>query len=227
MILDHTEPNYVKKRNSLTNGNKFNGAYYYSREIVKNIIPHVKTDRNWVTVRLADTQIPEHSIVFIHNNRNPNYYEFLREYKDLILVCGLERTVENMQYFGKAIYLPLSIDVEYVKRFRVEEKTKEMAFAGRMIKISKMYHAPVPKECDILTNMPQNRLLRAMADYKKVYCTGRTALQAKVLGCEIGVHDPNFPDPRIWKVIDNRDAAKMLQDILNEIDGVNDDYTNK
>ena len=222
MILDHTEPNYVKKRNSLTGGNKFNGAYYYSREIVKNIIPHVKTDRNWVTVRLADIPIPEHSIVFIHNNRNPNYYEFLREYKDLILVCGLERTVENMQYFGKAIYLPLSIDVEYVKRFRVEEKTKEMAFAGRLIKISKMYHAPVPKECDILTNMSQHRLLQAMADYKKVYCTGRTALQAKVLGCEIGVHDPNFPDPRIWKVIDNRDAAKMLQDILNEIDGVNE-----
>ena len=220
MILDHTEPNYVKKRNSLVEGNKFNGAYYYSREIVKNIIPHVKTDRNWVTVRLADIPIPDHSIVFIHNNRNPNYYEFLREYKDLILVCGLERTVENMQYFGKAIYLPLSIDVEYVKRFRVEEKTKEMAFAGRLIKISKMYHAPVPKECDILTNMSQHRLLQAMADYKKVYCTGRTALQAKVLGCEIGVHDPNFPDPRIWKVIDNRDAAKMLQDILNEIDGV-------
>ena len=220
MILDHTESNYVKKRNSLVNGNKFNGAYYYSREIVKNIIPNVKTDRNWVTVRLADTPIPDHSIVFIHNNRNPNYYEFLRKYKDLILVCGLERTVENMQYFGKAIYLPLSIDVEYVKRFRVEEKTKEMAFAGRLIKISKMYHAPVPKECDILTNMSQHRLLQAMADYKKVYCTGRTALQAKVLGCEIGVHDPNFPDPRIWKVIDNRDAAKMLQDILNEIDEV-------
>lgn len=220
MILDHTEPNYVKKRNSLVEGNKFNGAYYYSREIVKSIIPHVKTDRNWVTVRLADIPIPDHSIVFIHNNRNPNYYEFLRDYKDLILVCGLERTVDNMQYFGKAIYLPLSIDVEYVKRFRVEEKTKEMAFAGRLIKISKMYHAPVPKECDILTNMSQHRLLQAMADYKKVYCTGRTALQAKVLGCEIGAHDPNFPDPRIWKVIDNRDAAKMLQDILNEIDGV-------
>ena len=220
MILDHTEPNYVKKRNSLTGGNKFNGAYYYSREIVKNIIPHVKTDRNWVTVRLDDIPIPEHSIVFIHNNRNPNYYEFLRNYKDLILVCGLERTVDNMQYFGKPIYLPLSIDVEYVKRFRVEEKTKEMAFAGRLIKISKMYHAPVPKECDILTNMSQHRLLQAMADYKKVYCTGRTALQAKVLGCEIGVHDSNFPDPRIWKVIDNRDAAKMLQNMLNEIDGV-------
>lgn len=221
MIVDHTNPDYVKKRNSLTGGNKFNGAYYYSREIVKNIIPHVKTDRNWVTIRLSDTPIPDHSIVFIHNNRNPNYYEFLRKYKDLILVCGLEKTVENMQFFGKAIYLSLSIDVAYVKRFRVEEKTKEMAFAGRMIKISKMYHAPVPKECDILTNMPQNKLLKAMADYKKVYCTGRTALQAKVLGCEIGVHDPNFRDPHIWKVIDNRDAAKMLQYEIDKIDGGN------
>lgn len=219
MIIDHTHPDYANKRNSLTGGNKYNGAYYYSREIVKNIIPHVKTDRNWVTIRLSDTPIPDHSIVFIHNNRNPNYYEFLRKYKDLILVCGLEKTVENMQFFGKAIYLPLSIDVAYVKRFSVKEKTKEMAFAGRMIKISKMYHAPVPKECDILTNMPQNKLLKAMAEYKKVYCTGRTALQAKVLGCEIGVHDPNFRDPRIWKVIDNRDAAKMLQYELDKIDG--------
>ena len=219
MIVDHTNPDYVKKRNSLTGGNKFNGAYYYSKEIVKNIIPHVKTDRNWVTVRLADIPIPDHSIVFIHNNRNPNYYEFLREYKDLILVCGLEKTVENMQFFGKAIYLPLSIDVAYVKKFRVEEKTKEMAFAGRLIKISKMYHAPVPKECDILSNMPQTRLLKEMAKYKTIYATGRTAIQAKILGCEIRAHDPNFPDPRVWRIVDNKDAAKMLQYELDKIDG--------
>ena len=219
MIIDHLHPRYVEARKHI-GYDKYNGAYYYSREIVRNIIPNVKTDRNWVTVHISGTKIPDHSIVFIHNNRNPNIYEDFYNYNDLILVCGLEKTVENMQFFGKAIYLPISIDVPYVKRFRVKEKTKEMAFAGRMIKISKMYHAPVPKECDILTNMPQHRLLRAMADYKKVFCTGRTALQAKVLGCEIGVHDPNFPDPRIWKVIDNRDAAKMLQNKLDEIDGV-------
>lgn len=220
MIIDHTNPIYAKKRNSLVDGNKYNGAYYYSREIVKNIIPNVKTDRNWVTVRLREQPIPDHSIVFIHNNRNPNYYEFLRQYKDLILVCGLEKTVENMQYFGKAIYLPLSVDVKSVERYKVKEKTKEMAFAGRLIKISKMYHAPVPKECDILTNMPQNKLLKVMADYKKVYCTGRTAIQAKILECEIGIHDRNFPDARIWKVLDNKDAAKILQSKLNEIDGI-------
>ncbi|MBR5795287.1 MAG: hypothetical protein IKY26_04030 [Erysipelotrichaceae bacterium] len=221
MIIDHTNPIYAKKRNSLTGGNKYNGAYYYSREIVKNIIPNVKTDRNWVTVRLREQPIPDHSIVFIHNNRNPNYYEFLSQYKDLILVCGLEKTVDNMQYFGKAIYLPLSVDVKSVERYKVKEKTKEMAFAGRLIKISKMYHAPVPKECDILTNMPQYKLLKAMADYRKVYCTGRTAIQAKILECEIGIHDRNFPDARIWKVLDNKDAAKILQTKLNEIDKEN------
>lgn len=219
MIIDHTHPLYVQKRKGLENGNQYNGAYYYSREIVKNIIPLVKTDRNWVTIRLSDRPIPDHSIVFIHNNRNPNYYEFLRQYNDLILVCGLEKTVENMRFFGKAIYLPLSVDVNYVKKFRVKEKTKDMAFAGRIIKISKMYHAPVPKECDILTNMPEYRLLQEMAKYKKVYCTGRTAIQAKILGCEIGIHDPNFPDARIWKIIDNKEAAKTLQQLLNNIDG--------
>lgn len=219
MIIDHTHPDYQAVRKRMRNGDQYNGAYYYSIDIVKNIIPRVKTDRNWVTIRLHDQPIPDHSIVFIHNNRNPNYYEYLKRYHDLILVCGLEKTMENMQFFGKAIYLPLSVNVKYVKRFRVKEKDKEMAFAGRMIKISKMYHAPVPKECDILTNMPQYRLLGEMAHYKKVYCTGRTAIQAKILGCEIGIHDPNFPDSRIWKVIDCEDAAFELQTLIDKIDG--------
>ena len=218
MIIDHTHPDYKAVRNRMRNGDQYNGAYYYSIEIVKNIIPNVKTDRNWVTIRLHDQPIPDHSIVFIHNNRNPNYYEYLQRYNDLILVCGLERTVENMRFYGKAIYLPLSVNVNQVKRYRVKEKTNDMAFAGRMIKISQMYHAPVPKECDILSNMPQYKLLREMAKYRKVYCTGRTAIQAKILDCEIGVHDPNFPDPRMWKVLDNKDAAKILQRKLNEID---------
>lgn len=218
MIIDHNHPDYKAVRNRMRNGDQYNGAYYYSIEIVKNIIPNVETDRNWVTIRLHDQPIPDHSIVFIHNNRNPNYYEYLQRYNDLILVCGLERTVENMRFYGKAIYLPLSVNVNQVKRYRVKEKTKALAFAGRMIKISEMYHAPIPKECDILTNMPQYKLLREMAKYQKIYCTGRTAIQAKILECEIGVHDPNFPDPRIWQVLDNKDAAKILQRKLNEID---------
>lgn len=50
---------------------------------------------------------PDHSIIFIHNNKNPNYYSYLQNYKDCILVCGLPKTVENLSYFG------IEIDKKY------------------------------------------------------------------------------------------------------------------
>lgn len=221
MILDHTEPNYARKRNSLGNG-KYNGAYYYSKEIVKNIIPNVKTDRNWITVRLSDCKDhPDHAIVFIHNNRNPNYYRYLKEYKDVVLVCGLQSTANNMRFYSdKVIYLPLSVDVEAVKRYRVKNKTKEVAYAGRLIKLNYANNR-VPSGVDILSGMPQSKLLKEMAKYKKIYTSGRTAIQAKILGCEVLPHETNFPDPSVWKILDNKDAAKILQHKLNLIDGVN------
>ena len=222
MIIDHTHPLYAAKLRTLGE-DKYNGAYYYSKEIVKNIIPNVKTDRNWVTIRIANYKDhPDHSIVFIHNNRNPNYYEYLRNYKDCILVCGLPSTRDNVSFFGKAIYLPLSVDVEQVKKYRVKEKTKEAAFAGRKVKLA-YATTQMPKDVDILAGMSQSKLLREMAKYKKIYATGRTAIQAKILGCEIGVMDVRFRDPSVWKVVDNLEAAKMLQKMLNEIDGLNND----
>lgn len=220
MIIDHTNPIYAKKRNSMSKDGKYNGAYYYSKEIVKNIIPNVKTDRNWITIRLPEmTHHPDHSIIFIHNNRNPNYYSYLRDYKDCILVCGLLNTAENLRFFGKAIYLPLSIDVKSVEKYRVKNKTKEIAYAGRRLKL--MYqNNRVPVTVDVLSGMPQSQLLREMAKYKTVYASGRTAMQAKVLGCKVLPHETNFPDSRVWKVIDNLEAAKMLQSMVDRIDGV-------
>lgn len=217
MIIDHNHPDYKAKWKTLGE-DKYNGAYYYSKEIVKNIIPNVKTDRNWVTIRLANNKDhPDHSIVFIHNNRNPNYYEYLRNYKDCILVCGLPSTAENVGFFGKAIYLPLSVDVKAVEKYRVKNKTKESAYAGRSVKLN-YATSSLPKDIDILCNMPQSQLLREMAKYKKIYATGRTAIQAKILGCEVESHDVRFRDASIWKVLDNKDAAKMLQEMLDEID---------
>ena len=218
MIIDHTHPLYVKKRNNMTQDGKYNGAYYYSKEIVKNIIPNVKTDRNWITIRLPEmTEHPDHSIIFIHNNRNPNYYSYLRDYKDCILVCGLPHTAENLRFFGKSIYLPLSIDVEMVKKYRVKNKTKEIAYAGRKLKLNYTNNR-VPKDTPVLSGMSQSQLLREMAKYKKIYASGRTAMQAKVLGCEVLPHETNFPDSRFWKVVDNSEAAKMLQKLIDEID---------
>ena len=220
MIIDHTHPLYVKKHRMLKNGNQYNGAYYYSKEIVKNIIPNVKTDRNWITIRLPEMTVhPDHAIIFIHNNRNPNYYSYLKEYKDCILVCGLPQTAENLRFYGKTIYLPLSVDVESMKKYRVKNKTKEIAYAGRAIKLNYMNNR-VPKATPVLSNLPQSQLLREMAKYKKIYASGRTAIQAKILGCEVLPHETNFPDSRFWKVIDNKEAAEILQDKLNIIDGV-------
>lgn len=218
MIIDHTHPLYAKKHSSMSSDGKYNGAYYYSKEIVKNIIPNIKTDRNWITIRLPEMKDhPDHSIIFIHNNRNPNYYTYLKDYKDCILVCGLPKTAENMRFYGKAIYLPLSVDVESVKKYQVKNKTKEIAYAGRKLKLSYTNNR-VPKGVDVLSGMTQSKLLREMAKYKKIYASGRTAIQAKVLGCEVLPHETNFPDSRFWKVFDNFEAAKMLQKLIDEID---------
>ena len=215
MIIEHNHPLYKAKRNKQGYG-KYNGAYYYSKDICKYIIPEIKTDRTWVTVRIEDAlENLDHSIVFIHNNRNPNLYEYLRKYEDVICVCSTKHSLENMQFFGNPVYLPLSVNVNSVKRYR-REKTKEYAFAGRRLKMTNR----IPVDADILTDMSQTALIKEMAKYKKIYAVGRTAIQAKILGCEIGVYDSLYPDPNYWKVVDCKDAAIMLQTILNKIDGV-------
>lgn len=218
MIIDHNHPLYKAKRNAMSHDGKYNGAYYYSKEIVKNIIPRVKTDRNWITIRLPEMTVhPDHSIIFIHNNKNPNYYSYLRNYHDCILVCSLKSTAENLRFFGKTIVLPLSVDVKQVEKYRVKEKTMTKAYAGRKQKLS-YFNNRVPKGVDILSGMPQSQLLQKMAKYKTIYASGRTAIQAKILGCEVLPHEANFPDSSVWKVLDNRDSAKMLQKMLDEID---------
>lgn len=214
MIYDHTSKVYRAKW-KLSGDDKFNGAYYYSLEIVANIIPEVKTDRNWVTIN-APSQCEDHSIVFIHNNIDPSLYDWMSIYDDLILVCGVESTCEKVKHLGTPIYLPLSIDVAEVEEHKVDKKTKKVAFVGR--KMKRTFN--LPDGIDYLEGMPRELLLDEMAKYKKVFAVGRCALEAKVLGCEILSYDDRFPDPSVWKVLDNKEAAKILQSKLDEIDGV-------
>ena len=214
MIIDHTHALYQQKWARI-GVNRFNGAYYYSREIVKNIIPAVETDRNWMTINIPGLGV-DHSIVFVHNNLHPENYDWLRQFRDLIIVCGVPETVEKMAHLGKAIYLPLSVDVEDVLQYKVDEKTKDVAFAGRSAKRAGI---ELPENVDILEGMPREYLLRYMAQYKTVYAVGRTAIEAKVLGCRLKAYDPRFPKTSLWKVLDNKQAAKKLQKMLDEIDG--------
>ena len=195
---------------------RYNGAFYYSREIVNNIIPNVKTDRNWVTIRVGDLAT-DHSIIFIHNNLYPGRYEFLKNYKDLILVCGVPETCEKVKHFGTPLYLPLSIDVGYVEQFKVfPEEQRGACFVGRWSKTN--YEGVIlPDHMDYICNKKRRQLLHEMARYKYVYAVGRTAIEAKILGCEVLPYDPRYPDPSVWKIIDNHDAAIMLQEKLDAL----------
>ena len=212
MILDHNHRQYRTMRN-VAGPNKHNGAYYYSIEIVRNIIPKVKTDRNWVTVKAGENAF-DHCIYFIHNNILIDRYEFLKSYDDVILVCGVPETVEKVSHIGKAIYLPLSIDVAEVEQYR-RKQYKDVAYVGRY---SKRNGLPL-WNVDCLENMNRKKLLECMAEYRQVYAVGRCAVEAKCLGCEVLPFDPRYPDPELWQVLDNRDAAKILQDELDKIDG--------
>ncbi len=216
MIIDHTHPAYIRKWQN-AGLNQFNGAYYYSQEIVENIIPNIETSRNWITVNVKGVGC-DHAIVFIHNNKNPSNYEWLHYYgyKDLVLVCGIPETVEKVAHLGKAIYLPISVDVDYVKQFRVEEKTKGTAFVGRPAKRKGL---TLPDDIDYLEGLPREELLRTMAEYKTVYAVGRCAIEAKILGCKLKAYDPRFPKVSRWKILDNKDAVSMLQEELDRIDG--------
>lgn len=203
----------MHKRRRLGSG-KYNGAYYYSIEICDNIIPLVDTDRNWVTINIPGACL-DHSIVFIHNNLNPERYSWLKNYDDLILVCGVPETCGKVANLGTPIYLPLSIDIEYVKQFATK-KTKDKAYVGRKNK-KHMDGVHLPSDIDFLEGLKREELLPKMAEYKEVYAVGRTALEAVVLGCEVLPYDERFPDPSIWQPIDNREASELLQSHLRAL----------
>lgn len=215
MIISHMHPKYRRKRENMAGG-KYNGAFYYSREIVKNIIPNVETDRNWITINIKGCGA-DHAIVFIHNNLHPENYEWMKKYKDLVLICGVPDTCRKVQHLGKPIYLPISIDMEYIKQFQIpkKDKTKDAAFAGRK---SKKRGLELPKGIDYLEDLPRERLLPRMAEYRTIYAVGRTAIEARALGCIVKPYDPRYPDPELWQVLDNRETAHMLQIHLNMLD---------
>ena len=216
MIFSHLSPEYkeyCKKFGIVPD----NGAYYYSREIMKNIIPKIKTRRNWVLVNVPDCCY-DNSIVFIHNNKNPEHYEWLKDYQDLILVCSNIKTLKYMiKLFPKfhCILIPLSIDTKYVKRFKVKEKTEDKAYYGRLEKCPEK----ILKNENIIKiygkNRPKN--LREVAKFKTVYSIGRCQLEAKCLGCKVISHTGEY-DNIYWDLLDNADVVPELQRLINEID---------
>lgn len=219
MIYSHELPAWQKIWNRETlhrRLNKHNGGYYYSKEILENIIPLVDTDRNWITI-CCEPYGMNHCIVFVHDNLHPEFYDWLRQYKDLILVCNWPEICEQVKHLGKVIYLPVSIDVGYVKQF-LTPKTEDVAYVGRSLKLQEIDDYELPDGIDWLCDMPREELLSKMAQYKKIYAIDRVAQEAKVLGCKVLPYIKRFPDPDRYQVLDNRDAARILQEELDKME---------
>ena len=206
MIIDHNHPEYKR----LSGNVHYNGAYYYSIEIVKNIIPEIDTDRNWMTLNIPYVGL-DHSIVFIHNNLEFGQYEWLERLSDLVLVCSQPKTCQAMEKYGQVIYLPLSVDLEEVKSYSHITKDKGTAYVGRREKIKNI---TLPKDIDYICEESRSEMLNKMSHYLNIYAVGRCAIEGKILDCQILPFDPRYPNPKIWKILDNKDAAKILNNKL-------------
>ena len=221
MVISHEHRRYISKAGHIGKG-RYNGAYYYSREICRYIIPSVRTDRNWITINIPGVGV-DHSIVFIHNNLHPEHYDWLSRYDDLILACGVPETVDKVSHLGKAIYLPLSVKVSEIEPYRTV-KTHDTAYIGRK---GKRKNIEFPTNTHFIEGLPRNKFLREVAKYRRVYAVGRAAIEALILSdintgekTEILPYDERFPDPSVWKVVDSGEAADMLQAKIDEVDGV-------
>ena len=97
-----------------------------------------------------------------------------------------ESLPENWHLVKDGYILPQDyVDVKSVEKYKTLYKSKDAAFAGRLNKMTKR----LPSNIDILSGIPQSKLLVEMSRYQKIYAVGRTAIQARILGCEIGVYD--------------------------------------
>lgn len=216
MIIDHTHPEYEAIRKEAGKG-KYNGCWYYSNEIVDNIIPRVKTKRDWNTVGRELDGMHDGMIVFLHDNSTPWNYDWLKKYKDLVLVCSSKYTRDSVIYSGHTILLPMSIDTNYVKQFRTE-KTKDTCFVGNVWVRSNTF-SKIPDNVDFFSSLPREELLKEVAKYRRAYAIDRCAQECIVLGCELLPIKTSYHCDEVGRVVDNSEAAAMLQDELNKIDG--------
>lgn len=215
MIFSHLNQEWIDTHVGINNG-----AYWYSKELLENIVPNIKTKRSWCLINVQN-QCEDGAIVFIHNNKNPERYKWLSDYKDLILVCSQPKTLNFMiEMFPKfhVILLPLSIDTDFVKQFKVKRKTRNTAYFGRKEKCPQeiLNDSKIAK----IYGLEREKLLKEIAKYKNVYAIGRCALEAKCLGCNVLSHEGEYENVD-FKLLDNKEVIPELQRLINEIDGIN------
>lgn len=219
LILGTNSPVYRHWRDKQSHG-KENGAYYYSKEIEENILPELKLDMFFVTAGAAlytPRELPDGAIVICHDNRSTRQSYGRLFGKGVIWVCSKHSTVEKLEGYGeRAVYVPLSIDTEYVKQFK-RKKTKDTAYVGNAWAFKREYLNSLPDDIEQLSGMARVKLLKEMAKYKRVLAEGRCLMEAQVLGAKTEVPKYDGHESVYVEALDNREAVKYWREALEPI----------
>lgn len=226
MIIYGTfSPKFTEWRSGRKSG-KENGAYYYSKEIEDNILPEIKADVLVVTAGAAlytAIDLPDGCIVVCHDNRSTKQSYGRLFGKGIVWVCSKHSTVETLEGYGeRAVYIPLSIDTQYVKQFK-RKKTKDTAYVGNAWDFKRAYLNSLPANIEQLSDMPRVKLLKEMAKYKNVIAEGRTLQEAQILGCNTEVPKYDGHESVYVEALDNRETIpewrKLLEAVQEEQSG--------
>jgi hypothetical protein len=216
IIQDHTTKDYLLAQSRLRMG-KHNGAFYYSKEIVDNFIPNIKTTYNWQTIN--HQVAPEHCIVFVHSNNALERYDYLLRYKDIILVCSTTHSMEQLKKKGhnKVILVPLSIDIEYLNKFKKEDKSGTIACGNIWAFTPEMKEYFKNNNIQHYHDLQRDDLLTLMGKAKTIYAIGRTCMEAIYLGAEVIQPDKEYPVEKYDTYYTQTDAINILQAELDKL----------
>lgn len=194
-----------------------NGSYWYAKEIEDIILPHINKRLFIVTAAASiynKHEIPDNAIVVCHDNRSTvNSYGFLFQ-KNILWICSKHSTVKTLIREGeRAVYIPLSIDTEHVKKFK-SRKTKGTAYVGNSWAFKKSYLSSLSKDIAQLSNLDRDDLLKEMAKYKNVIAEGRCLMEAQALGCKCETPKYENLESVYVELLDSRDAIPFWKEAL-------------
>lgn len=190
-----------------------NGAYWYAKEIEDIILPSLNNLNLWInTVGSGFYQareVPDRAVIVCHDNIRTlkSYMKFFG--KKILWVCSKQSSATLLSSKGEnAIYIPLSIDVEYVEQFKRKRRTKDIAYVGNAWGFKKEYLSSLPSNIVQLNGMDRDDLLKEMSKYRTIIAEGRCLMEAKVLGAKTELPTHGYGDIVDREVIDSRQVIE-------------------
>lgn len=218
-ILGTKSDRYQAWRAKQDNAGRNNGAYWYAKEIEDIILPELKHLNLWVNTVGAlfflPSEIPKGAVIVCHDNIN-TVRTYMKLFKlDVLWICSKPTIVDKLAAVGeKAVYIPLSVDTEYVKQFKRKRRTKDTAYVGNAWSFKKKFLSSLPDNIDQLGGMEREDLLKEMAKYKNVIAEGRCLIEAQVLGAKAEIPADYSRRITFTEVLDSRAAIPLWREAL-------------